>query len=158
MLPLKTSRSLKSARSTQSRFANINRVRLHYLFAGKGDPVILLHGYAETSHMWRPLMAKLADTHTVIARDLRGAGQSSTSVGDYTKAAMAQDIHALVSKLGRKHFSTEEQHVTSGGLTESPGGTGVSKPISGSEVASEARSVVGLPKITLSATKSRVTE
>src|SRR6266446_2560225 len=38
---------------------------------------------------------------------------------------------------------TEEQCVTSGGLTESPGGTGVSEPISASEMASEARSVVG---------------
>jgi pimeloyl-ACP methyl ester carboxylesterase len=75
-------------------------VRLHYLVAGKGDPVVLLHGYAETSHMWRPLMAKLADTRTVIAPDLRGAGQSSTPADGYTKAAMARDIHALTSKLG----------------------------------------------------------
>jgi len=75
-------------------------VRLHYLIAGKGDPVVLLHGYAQTSHMWRPLMAKLADTHTVIAPDLRGAGQSSTPADGYTKVAMAQDLHALVSKLG----------------------------------------------------------
>ena len=39
------------------RFADVNGVRLHYLIAGKGDPVILLHGYAQTSHMWRPLIA-----------------------------------------------------------------------------------------------------
>ena len=75
---------------------------MHYLVAGKGDPIVLLHGYAETSHMWRPLMAKLAATHTVIAPDLRGAGQSSTPTDGYTKAAMAQDTHALVSKLGYK--------------------------------------------------------
>ena len=43
---------------------------------------------------------------------------------------------------------TEEQRVTSGGLAESPGGTGVSRPISESEVASEARSVVGRLNIT----------
>jgi hypothetical protein len=43
---------------------------------------------------------------------------------------------------------TEEQRVTSGGLTESPGGTGVSGPISESELASDARSVVGLPNST----------
>ncbi len=100
MPPRKTSRSLKSAPATESRFANVNGVRLHYLVAGKGDPVVLLHGYAETSHMWRPLMAKLADTRTVIAPDLRGAGQSSTPADGYTKAAMARDIHALTSKLG----------------------------------------------------------
>src|SRR5580704_10411420 len=100
MPPRKTSRSLRSAPATESRFANVNGVRLHYLVAGKGDPVVLLHGYAETSHMWRPLMAKLADTRTVIAPDLRGAGQSSTPADGYTKAAMARDIHALTSKLG----------------------------------------------------------
>jgi len=79
-------------------------VRLHYLVAGKGDPVVLLHGYAETSHMWRPLMAELATTHTAIAPDLRGAGQSSTPADGYTKAEMAQDIHALARKLGCEHI------------------------------------------------------
>ncbi|HTD22392.1 MAG TPA: alpha/beta hydrolase [Terriglobales bacterium] len=100
----KKSRASKSTQATQSRFANVNGVRLHYLVAGTGDPVVLLHGYAETSHMWRPLMAKLASTHTVIAPDLRGAGQSATPADGYTKAAMAQDIHALVRKLGYEHI------------------------------------------------------
>ena len=45
----------------QSKFAEINGVKLHYLVAGKGDPVVLLHGFAETSHMWRPLIAKLSE-------------------------------------------------------------------------------------------------
>ncbi len=84
----------------ESHFANVNGTRLHYLAAGTGDPVVLLHGYAETSHMWLPLMAKLAATHTVIAPDLRGAGQSAKPPGGYTKAEMAKDIHALVQKLG----------------------------------------------------------
>src|SRR5437870_10939789 len=104
-MPLrKKSRGTKSAQTTQSCFANINGVRLHYLVAGTGDPVVLLHGYAETSHMWRPLMAELANAHTVIAPDLRGAGQSSTPADGYTKAEMAQDIHALARKLGYEHI------------------------------------------------------
>ena len=86
----------------ESRFAKVNGVRMHYLVAGKGDPIVLLHGYAETSHMWRPLIAKLAATHTVIAPDLRGAGQSSTPTDGCTKAVLAEDIHALVGKLGYK--------------------------------------------------------
>jgi len=83
----------------QSKFAEVNGVRLHYLTAGEGDPVVLLHGYAQTSHMWLPLIAKLADKHMVIAPDLRGFGQSSAPDDGYTKAAMAQDIHALVKSL-----------------------------------------------------------
>jgi pimeloyl-ACP methyl ester carboxylesterase len=84
----------------QDRFASVGGVRLHYLIAGKGDPVILLHGYAQNSHMWRPLIPELAKTHTVIAPDLRGFGQSSKPSGGYTKKAMAQDIHALAISLG----------------------------------------------------------
>lgn len=84
----------------QDRFANVNGVRLHYLIAGKGDPVILLHGYAQNSHMWRPLIPELAKTHTVIAPDLRGFGQSAKPTDGYTKKAMAQDIHALAISLG----------------------------------------------------------
>jgi pimeloyl-ACP methyl ester carboxylesterase len=100
MPPHAKSRAPKSAQAPQSRFANVNGVRLHYLTAGKGDPVVLLHGYAETSHMWLPLIAELAKTHAVVAPDLRGAGQSSTPPDGYAKAAMAQDIHALARKLG----------------------------------------------------------
>ena len=83
----------------ENQFADVNGVRLHYLIAGKGDPIVLLHGFAETSHMWLPLISKLSDGHTVIAPDLRGFGQSSAPPDGYTKAAMAQDIHALVKSL-----------------------------------------------------------
>jgi pimeloyl-ACP methyl ester carboxylesterase len=88
-----------------SRFADVNGTRLHYLIAGKGDPVLLLHGYAQTSHMWRPLIAELAKTHTVIAPDLRGFGQSSKPEGGYDKKTMAQDVHALAASLGHKRVA-----------------------------------------------------
>jgi len=105
LMALRTkSRVPQSGQAAQSRFANVNGVRLHYLIAGTGEPVFLLHGYAETSHMWRPLMAELANSHTAIAPDLRGAGQSSTPAAGYTKAEMAQDIHALAGKLGYQHI------------------------------------------------------
>ena len=88
----------------KSRFAKANGVRLHYLAAGQGDPVILLHGYAQNSHMWRPLIAELAKTHTVIAPDLRGFGQSAKPASGYDKKSMAQDIYALAVALGFKRF------------------------------------------------------
>ncbi|CAN5234024.1 alpha/beta hydrolase [soil metagenome] len=87
------------AQVPQSRFADVNGIRMHYLIAGKGDPVVLLHGYAETSHMWLRLIAKLADKHTVIAPDLRGFGESAAPTDGYTKVAMARDVHALVTNL-----------------------------------------------------------
>lgn len=85
-----------------SHTATANGIRLHYLQAGSGSqtPVVLLHGYAQTSRMWRPLMARLADHRPVIAPDLRGAGSSARPETGYRKQLMAQDIHALVQSLG----------------------------------------------------------
>jgi pimeloyl-ACP methyl ester carboxylesterase len=82
------------------RFVEVNGVRLHYMIGGKGSPVVLLHGYAETGHMWLPIMPQLAKRHTVIVPDLRGAGGSGKPESGYDKKNMAVDIHELVSSLG----------------------------------------------------------
>jgi pimeloyl-ACP methyl ester carboxylesterase len=92
--------SAQKPAAVASRFADVNGTRLHYLVAGKGDPVILLHGYAQNSHMWRPLIAELGKTNTVIAPDLRGFGQSGKPPQGYDKKTMAQDIRALAVSLG----------------------------------------------------------
>jgi pimeloyl-ACP methyl ester carboxylesterase len=86
----------------QDRDARIGDVKLHYLEAGAGNatPVILLHGFAQTSHMWLPLIPKIDGDRTVVAVDLRGAGESSKPAGGYDKKTMAEDIHALVRSLG----------------------------------------------------------
>ncbi len=84
----------------ESRFGEVNGVKIHYLISGKGEPINLLHGYAQTSHMWRPLIPALAKTHTVIAPDLRGFGDSSKPEGGYDKKTMGRDIHALAASLG----------------------------------------------------------
>jgi pimeloyl-ACP methyl ester carboxylesterase len=100
LITISTTAQTRGRIGIQDRFASTNGVRFHYLIAGKGDPVLLLHGYAETSHMWRPLMVELAKTHTVIAPDLRGFGQSSKPRNGYDKKTLAQDVHALAMSLG----------------------------------------------------------
>jgi pimeloyl-ACP methyl ester carboxylesterase len=85
-------------------FAEVNGVRLHYRISGKGSPVVLLHGYAQTSHMWLPIMPLLAQHHTVIVPDLRGAGDSSKPESGYDKN-IAVDIRDLTSSLGFKRVS-----------------------------------------------------
>jgi len=82
------------------RFAEVNGVRLRYLIGGKGGPVVLLHGYTQTSYMWLPIMPLLAKRHTVIVPDLRGAGGSAKPESGYDKKNMAVDIHELTSSLG----------------------------------------------------------
>ncbi len=95
---------VQAATLVEDRSATANGVQLHYLHAGAGGetPVVLLHGYTETSHMWRPLIDKLACRRIVIAPDLRGAGGSAKPDGVYDKKTLAQDVHALVKSLGHR--------------------------------------------------------
>ena len=87
------------------KFADVNGVRLHYAIGGKGPVVVLLHGFAQTGLMWRPIMPVLARKHTVIVPDLRGAGDSGKPEGGFDKKNMAVDIHELTRSLGFDHVS-----------------------------------------------------
>lgn len=80
--------------------AKIENVQLHYLTAGHGPPVILLHGFAETSRMWRPIIPLLAERFSVIAPDLPGIGDSSIPADKIDMISSASRIHALVRSLG----------------------------------------------------------
>src|SRR2546422_10152270 len=82
-----------------SRTAKIDNVELHYLTAGRGPAVILLHGYAETSRMWRPIIPLLAEKFTVIAPDLPGIGESSIPADKIDMISSARQIHDLVRSL-----------------------------------------------------------
>ena len=88
------------APAIQSRTADVEGVRLHYLTAGQGPAVLLLHGYAETSRMWRPIIPKLAEKLLVIAPDLPGIGDSSIPSDGLDMTTAATRIHALVRSLG----------------------------------------------------------
>lgn len=87
-------------KTISSRSADVHGVRLQYLTAGKGPAVILLHGYAETSRMWRPLIPLLADKFTVIAPDLPGIGDSAIPADGSDMKTAAIRIHDLARKLG----------------------------------------------------------
>ena len=82
--------------------ANVDGVMINYKIGGRGPAVVLLHGYAQTSHMWMPLMPLLATSHTVIAPDLRGAGGSARPPAGYDKKTLAKDIRSLVRQLGHE--------------------------------------------------------
>src|SRR5205085_6759929 len=89
-----------SVKTIVSHDVKTESVQLHYLTAGHGPAVILLHGYAETSRMWRPLIPLLAEKFTVIAPDLPGIGESSIPVDKIDMISAAERIHALVRSLG----------------------------------------------------------
>jgi pimeloyl-ACP methyl ester carboxylesterase len=79
--------------------AEVDGLRIHYLIAGQGPAVILLHGYAETSLMWRPLMPLLAKRFTVIAPDLPGIGDSAIPSDGLDMKTAAVRMHALATSL-----------------------------------------------------------
>jgi pimeloyl-ACP methyl ester carboxylesterase len=86
-------------------FADIDDISIHYITAGKGDPVVLLHGIPQTSHEWRYIIPHLTPRYSVIAPDLRGLGDSSRPPGGYDKKTIANDIWRLVrDHLGIKEF------------------------------------------------------
>jgi pimeloyl-ACP methyl ester carboxylesterase len=83
-----------------SKTADVGGIKLHYLTAGKGPAVILLHGYTQTSRMWRPIMPLLAEKFTVIAPDLPGIGDSEIPNSGLDMKSAAISIHGLVKSLG----------------------------------------------------------
>jgi pimeloyl-ACP methyl ester carboxylesterase len=86
-------------------FAEVGEVMLHYVTAGSGPPVVLLHGWPQTWYEWRHTIPALAEKYTVIAPDLRGLGDSSRPLGGYDKRTIANDIWRLVTEtLGHKRF------------------------------------------------------
>jgi pimeloyl-ACP methyl ester carboxylesterase len=89
-----------------SRTAQIDGFTVHYLAAGHGAPVVLLHGYAETSRMWKPIMPLLAERFTVIAPDLPGIGDSGIPDSGLDMKTAAVRMHALARSL-----STEKARV-----------------------------------------------
>jgi pimeloyl-ACP methyl ester carboxylesterase len=83
-----------------SRTAKVNGVTLHYLLAGHGPAVILLHGYTQTSRMWRAIIPLLAERFTVIAPDLPGIGDSEVPADGLDMKTAAIRIHGLARSLG----------------------------------------------------------
>ena len=83
-----------------SHTAEVDGMKLHYLIAGHGPAVILLHGYTQTSLMWKPLIPQLAEKFTVIAPDLPGIGDSGIPKDGLDMKTAATRIHALAKSLG----------------------------------------------------------
>ncbi|MGH7002454.1 MAG: alpha/beta fold hydrolase [Alphaproteobacteria bacterium] len=95
-----------------------NGVRLHYLMAGKGEPLVLLHGWPVSAEMWRRVIPALARKRTVIAPDLRGAGYSDKPTAGYDKTNLAKDVQALVAGLGFKRYAVVGHDI--GGMVAYP--------------------------------------
>jgi haloacetate dehalogenase len=77
--------------------------------SGTGPPLLLLHGFPQTHHIWHRVAPELAKQYTVVALDLRGYGGSSKPKGskshvEYAKSAMAKDMHTAMNSLGFESY------------------------------------------------------
>lgn len=93
-----------------ARHITTNETQIFVTYGGSGPPILLLHGFPETHHMWRSVAPLLAEDFTVVMADLRGYGESSCpqSTEDhapYSKRAMASDMVQVMQQLGFSQFA-----------------------------------------------------
>jgi pimeloyl-ACP methyl ester carboxylesterase len=89
--------------------------RLAYLTAGQGPVLLLVHGIASDSEVWRASLPLLARRATVIAPDLPGHGGSGKAAGDYSLGSLASSLRDLLVKLGHER-ATLVGHSLGGGV------------------------------------------
>jgi pimeloyl-ACP methyl ester carboxylesterase len=89
--------------------------RISFVRAGSGPALVLLHGIGNNCQTWAPVIDRLAETHTVIAPDLLGHGNSDKPRGDYSVAAFANGVRDLMSVLDIER-ATVVGHSLGGGI------------------------------------------
>ncbi len=82
----------------------INEIDLYYEIHGKGNPLVLLHGFTGSSADWHPLINEWKQHFQLIIPDMRGHGRSTNSSKSYTFRQVALDIYALLDKLNIDKF------------------------------------------------------
>ena len=86
--------------------ARVNGIRMHYVTAGQGEPLLLMHGTPKTSYYWHKLIPLLTPHFTVVAPDLRGFGYTDKPPVEegYDSLTNADDMADLMTQLGHQTF------------------------------------------------------
>jgi pimeloyl-ACP methyl ester carboxylesterase len=87
-------------------YADINGIKLHYAYCGKGKLIMFLHGFPEYWDMWKDQLAEFGKDHLAVAPDMRGYNLSSKpqEVSQYKQRILMEDIRQLAEYLGHKKF------------------------------------------------------
>lgn len=96
-------------------FAEINGIRMYYEIHGRGEPLLLLHGFLDSSLVWKPFVENFADNNKVIVPDLRGHGRSTNPTNKFTHKQSALDVYALLKELEIDSF--RGVGISTGGMT-----------------------------------------
>lgn len=86
--------------------ARVNGIRMHYVTAGQGEPLLLLHGTPKTHYYWYKLIPLLTEHFTVVAPDLRGFGYTDRPPAEegYDSLTNSKDVAELMAQLGHETF------------------------------------------------------
>ncbi len=89
-------------KSTMICYMQFEQGKVKYSDLGKGNAIVLLHGYLETGEVWRPLEKLLAINHRVLTVDLPGHGGSEVTAETHTVEYMAEAVRAVIKESGEK--------------------------------------------------------
>nr|WP_314263556.1 alpha/beta hydrolase [uncultured Moellerella sp.] len=90
----------------QHHYMEVGGQRIHYVTAGKGEPVLLIPGWLQTWYTWRYVMTELAaNGYTAIAVDPPGTGYSDRPISGYDTGAVATSLHEVMKQLGHTKYS-----------------------------------------------------
>ena len=92
-------------------FADVNGIKICYEIQGKGDPVILVHGFGVKKEVWMCQYGPLSEKFKVIRFDNRGAGESDHPDELFTMEMLAEDIRGLMDAL-----NLEKAHIVAWSL------------------------------------------
>lgn len=68
--------------STESHYTQVGDTKIHYLIAGQGETILLIHGWPTSAYLWRDMVSELSKNYQVIAIDLPGFGKSDKKIED----------------------------------------------------------------------------
>ncbi len=83
-------------------YAEVNGIRMHYVTAGSGPLVLMLHGFPEFWYSWRKQIPALAEHFTVVAPDMRGYNETDKPAWGYEIDVLAADVLGLIAALGHE--------------------------------------------------------
>src|SRR5438445_186609 len=90
-------------------------MRMYFETCGKGDPLVLLHGFFRSGQLWAEFIPELSERYQLIVPDLRGHGRSTNPTGQFTHRQSALDVFALLERLGISKFKA--MGISTGGMT-----------------------------------------
>jgi len=99
----------------EGHIAEVNGIQMYYEIYGKGDPLVMLHGFTGSGTDWKPFVEDLAKGYKLIIPDLRGHGHSTNPTNQFTHRQSALDVYALLNELKIDRF--RGMGISTGGMT-----------------------------------------